>query len=293
MKQSQFKKGIIYAGAGSLWWGLIGTIFFKYISELGALEVTIHRLIWTCVILFFSTIIFNKIDIFKNVIKNKKNIITLFITSILIFLNWGTWIYAISINKIIDASYGYFVFPILNVFLGYIFLKEKLNIKRKISISIVFISSIYLLFNLESFPWIGFLVAIFWSSYNLCRKKINVDTDIGLFIESLFMLPFALIIFYFIIKTGHNDFIFSHKANMLLLILAGVMTVIPLYLFIKGLEITTMATSGLIFFITPTSQFLLGFFYYNEPFNTTKLISFIMIWIAVFIYLKDLYEKKI
>ncbi len=292
MKQSQFKIGSIYACIGSLWWGIFGTIFFKYVSYMGAIEVTVHRLIWTFFILFISTLLFKKNNIFFKILKQKKNILILFFTSILIFLNWGTWIYAISINKIIDASYGYFIFPILNVFLGYIFLKEKLNLKRKISIIAVIISSIYLLFNLNSFPLVGFLVAIFWSTYNLLRKKINVDTDVGLFIESLFMLPVALIISYFIYKTGNNDFNLQSSTNSLLLFLGGIMTVIPLFLFIKGLEKTNMATSGLIFFITPTSQFLLGFYYFNEPFNITKLISFIIIWIAVFIYLKDLYENK-
>ena len=292
MKQSQFKKGIIYTSIGSLWWGVLGTIFFKYISYMGALEVVIHRLIWTCAILFLTTLYFRKIDIFKKILKQKKNLLILFLTSLLIFLNWSTWIYAISTDRIIDASYGYFIFPILTVFLGYIFLKEKLNDKRKISILIVIVSSIYLLFNLDSFPWVGFLVAFFWGFYNLLRKKINVDTDIGLFIEALFILPFALVVSYLIYQSGNNDFTFQDPKNILMLILAGLMTVIPLFLYIKGLEKTTMATSGLIFFITPTSQFLLGFFYFNEPFSTQKFISFIFIWLAVFIYLKDLYENN-
>ncbi len=259
---------------------------------MGALEVVIHRLIWTCAILFLTTLYFRKIDIFKKILKQKKNLFILFLTSLLIFLNWSTWIYAISTDRIIDASYGYFIFPILTVFLGYIFLKEKLNDKRKISILIVIVSSIYLLFNLDSFPWVGFLVAFFWGFYNLLRKKINVDTDIGLFIEALFILPFALVVSYLIYQSGNNDFTFQDPKNILMLILAGLMTVIPLFLYIKGLEKTTMATSGLIFFITPTSQFLLGFFYFNEPFSTPKFISFIFIWLAVFIYLKDLYENN-
>ena len=292
MKQSQFKSGIIYATAGSLWWGALGTVFFKYISHMGAIEVTLHRLIWTCFILIISTFFFKKLYIFKKILSQKNKLLILFVTSILIFLNWSTWIYAVSINKIIDASYGYFIFPILNVFFGYVFLNEKLNFKRKLSILIVILSSIYLLFNLQSFPWIGFLVAFFWSSYNLLRKKINVDTDIGLLIEGLYMLPIALVAIFYIYKLGHNDFRIDEKINIILLISAGVMTVIPLFLFIKGLEKTTMATSGLIFFLTPTCQFLLGFFYYNEPFSDYKLISFIIIWIAVLIYLKDLYENS-
>ena len=292
MKQSQFKTGVIYATVGSLWWGILGTIFFKYISYMGAIEVTLHRLIWTSLILFITTLIFKKINILDKIIKERKNLVILFFSSVLIFLNWGTWIYAVSINKIIDASYGYFIFPILNVLFGSIFLKEKLNLKRKVSILAVILSAIYLLFNLESFPLLGFLVAFFWSTYNLLRKIINVDTDVGLFIESLYILPLALISCYIIFKTGNNDFSFNSPINIIYLMLAGVMTVIPLFLFIKGLEKTTMATSGLIFFLTPTSQFLLGFFYFNEPLNMSKLVSFIIIWIAVLIYLRDLYENN-
>ena len=102
MKQSQFKIGSIYACIGSLWWGLFGTIFFKYVSYMGAIEVTVHRLIWTFFILFITTLLFKKISILKKILFQKQKISILFITSILIFFNWGTWIYAISINKIID-----------------------------------------------------------------------------------------------------------------------------------------------------------------------------------------------
>ena len=156
----------------------------------------------------------------------------------------------------------------------------------------VIVATIYLLFNLYSLPWVGFAVAFLWSSYNLLRKKINVDTDVGLFIESLIILPLALIIFYFIFQNNLNDFTFSNPTLMILLFLAGPMTVIPLFLYIKGVQLSGLGPSGMIFFITPTGQFLLGFFYYNEPFSIQKFISFILIWIAVFIYLRDLYEKN-
>ena len=135
-------------------------------------------------------------------------------------------------------------------------------------------------------------MALLWSIYNLLRKKINVDTDIGLLIESLFILPIAIIILYFIIQNNVNDFSLSNPSLMALLILAGPMTVIPLFLYVKGVELSGLGPSGMIFFITPTGQFLLGFFYYNETFSVHKFISFILIWIAVSIYLKDLYEKN-
>ena len=147
-----------------------------------------------------------------------------------------------------------------------------------------------LFFNLKSLPWVGLIVALSWAFYNLFRKKINVDTDIGLLIESLFILPFALIVFYVITKNGLNDFSLSNPGLSIFLILAGPMTVIPLFLYVRGVELIGLGPTGMIFYITPTLQFILGYFYYNENFSIVKLISFIIIWIAVIIYLKDLYE---
>ena len=293
MKNNDFNKGIMLTALGSFWWGVFGVIYFKYISFAGHIEVVIHRSVWTSLTLIISTFYFSKWNIFFNIIKNSKNLITLFFSGLLIFTNWAVWIYAISNNQIIDASFGYFIMPILSVFLGFIFFKEKLNTKRIISIILVLVSIIFLIFtNFKVIPWVGLIVALSWGFYNLLRKKINVDTDVGLLIESLFILPFALVGFYLITQEGLNDFTFSNPSLMFLLLLAGPMTVIPLFLYVKGVELCGLGATGMIFYITPTFQFILGFFYYNEPFSITKLVSFILIWIAVFIYLKDLYENN-
>ena len=293
MKNKDFNKGIILTALGSFWWGVFGVIYFKYISFAGHIEVVIHRTVWTTLTLILSTIYLSKWNIFFDIVKCYKTLFTLFISGLLIFINWAVWIYAISNEQIIDASFGYFIMPILSVFLGFIFFKEKLNKKRVISIILVLISIFFLIFiNFKSIPWVGLIVALSWGFYNLLRKKINVDTDIGLLIESLFILPFALMAFYFIVDKGLNDFTFSNFPLMLLLLLAGPMTVIPLFLYVRGVELCGLGATGMIFYITPSFQFILGFFYYNEPFSIAKLVSFILIWIAVFIYLKDLYENN-
>jgi len=292
MKITDFNKGIISSSLGSFWWGFIGTYYFHYITFIGTIEVVVHRCVWTTLMLLITTTFYNKWYLFKKYIFNKKTLLILLITSILIFANWSIWIYAVATNRIIDASFGYFIFPIISVFFGFLFFNEKLNKKRFFSISLVIISTIYLFFNLNSLPWVGFALAFIWSTYNLLRKKINVNTDIGLFIESLFIFPIAIIVFYFIFQNNMNDFSLSNPSLMPLLILAGPMTVIPLFLYVKGVELSGLGPSGLIFFIAPTGQFLLGFFYYNEAFSIHKFISFIIIWIAVSIYLKDLYENN-
>jgi chloramphenicol-sensitive protein RarD len=292
MRNKEFNTGIALTAFGSFWWGVFGVLYFKYISFAGHIEVVIHRAIWTSLTLILSTVYFSKWGIFFDLIKNFKKLLTLFFSGLLIFINWAVWIYAVANEQIIDASFGYFIMPILSVFLGNIFFKEKLNNKRKISIMLVIISIAFLLFfNFRFIPWVGLVVALSWGFYNLLRKKINVDTDIGLLVESLFILPFALIVFYLIVQKGLNDFSFSNPSLMFILLLAGPMTVIPLFLYVRGVELCGLGPTGMIFYITPTFQFILGFFYYNEPFSIIKLVSFILIWIAVFIYLKDLYEN--
>ena len=293
MNKKNFNKGILSSTLGAFWWGFFGVIYFKYISFIGHIEVVIHRSFWTTITLLLSTIFLSKWKIFFSLIKDNRKLLILFLTGILIFLNWAVWIYAVAIDQIIDASFGYFIMPIISIFLGYFFFKEKISNKGKISIFIVLISIIYLLLvDFNSIPWIGLIVAILWSVYNLIRKKIKVDTDTGLFIESLLILPFILIAFYIITKNNYNDFDISNPSLMLILILAGPMTVIPLFLYVKGVELSGLGPAGMIFYITPTLQFILGYFMFDEPLNIEKLVSFFLIWIAVFIYLKDLYEKN-
>jgi len=293
MNNKNFNKGIALTALGSFWWGVIGVIYFNYISFAGAIEVVIHRCVWTSVVLIMSTIYFSKWNIFFKIITNKKKLIWLFFSSLLIFINWATWIYAVSTERIIDASFGYFIMPILSIFLGYIFYNEKINKRRGLSILLVLISILFLfIISFDSIPWVGIIVALSWGFYNLLRKKVNVDTDVGLLIESLFILPFALFSFYLIFQNNLNDFNLNNLTLMFLLMLAGPMTVIPLFLYVRGVELCGLGPTGIIFYITPTFQFLLGFFYYNEPFSFEKSLSFILIWIAVIIYLKDLYENN-
>ena len=289
--ENQFNKGLLLTSLGSFWWGFIGVLYFEYVSFVGHVELVIHRCLWTSAMLILTTTFLSKWKIFFLIISNKKKLASLFLSGLLIFTNWSVWIYAVATNRIIDASFGYFIMPIISVLLGYIFFNEKLNKKRIFSISLVFISIIILItFSFKNLPWVGLIVAISWAFYNLVRKKINVDTDTGLLVESLFILPFGLVVFFLIIQTGSNDFNLSNPGLNILLILAGPMTVIPLFLYVRGVELIGLGPTGMIFYITPTLQFILGYFYYNEEFSMSKFVSFIIIWIAVIIYLRDLYE---
>ena len=287
MKEKTFN-GILASGLGSLWWGVIGVLYFKSVSFVSPLELTIHRTVWTAFLLILSISLYSKWnDVFK-VLNNFKTVLLLILTSALIVGNWYTWIYAVTVNKLIDAAFGYYIFPILSVFFGILFLKESHNKMKLIAIGLVIVAVIYLLIDLNSTPWIGLIVALTWSFYTLIRKKIQISTDVGLFIESAFMTPFAIIAFYFISKNGNNYFSLNDISMSFWLFLAGANTLIPLALYLYGSSLAGLGPASMIFFLAPTGQFLLGFYYFGEDLNLNKMISFIIIWIAVAIYLRDL-----
>ena len=122
----EFNKGILLTSLGSFWWGFIGVLYFQYVSFIGHIELVVHRCLWTAVMLIFTTSFFSKWNIFLKIVSIKKNLIALFFSGFLIFINWGVWIYAVSTERIIDASFGYFIMPIISVLLGFIFFLNKL-----------------------------------------------------------------------------------------------------------------------------------------------------------------------
>ncbi len=290
MKKNLFK-GSLYTIGASIWWGVIGVIYFKFVSFASALELSIHRAIWTAALLILTTSYYSKWNEFYRLIIKKDNILIFFITGLLISINWFTWLYAVQTNNLLDGALGYYIFPILSIFLGFIFLKEKINKNQVISILLVIISLVYLLIKYGQVPWIGITVAVTFSLYNLIRKKIKVSSDIGLLIETILISPIALILFIFLVNNGTNVFSINEPTLSFYLFWAGLVTLVPLFWYIKGFRLIGIGPASMIFFLTPTAQFILGLYYYNEPLLLDELISFVLIWIAVLIYLNELRKE--
>ena len=289
--RKNYLKGSFYTVGASLWWGVIGVLYFKFVSFASALELTIHRTIWTALLLVITTSYFSKWEEFNNVIKKKINVFILFITGLLISINWFTWLYAVKTNNLLDGALGYYIFPILSVFLGIIFLNEKYNRNKIIAVLLVILALIYLLIKLGEVPWIGIIVAVTFSLYGLIRKKVKVSSDTGLLIETLLISPIAICLFVFLISNNANIFSLERPFLSFYLFWAGLMTLIPLFWYTKGFSLIGIGPASMIFFLTPTAQFFLGLYLFDEPLMLDELISFIFIWIAVIIYLNELRKE--
>ena len=290
MKKNLFKGSLFTVGA-SLWWGVIGVLYFKFVSFASALELTIHRTLWTALLLVITTTYFSKWSEFKKIINKKNNVLIFLITGLLISINWFTWLYAVKTNNLLDSALGYYIFPIFSVFLGIFFLKESYNRNKIISVLLVISALIYLLVTLGKIPWIGITVAVTFSLYGLIRKKVKVSSDTGLLIETLLISPIAITLFIFLVKNNLNIFSFNQPVLSFYLFWAGLMTLIPLFWYTKGFELIGIGPASMIFFLTPTAQFFLGLYYFNEPLILDKLVSFIFIWVAVIIYLNELRKE--
>ncbi len=247
MKKKLFKGSLFTVGA-SLWWGVIGVLYFKFVSFASALELTIHRTIWTAILLVITTTYFSKWSEFYKIIKKKINIVILFITGFLISINWLTWLYAVQTNNLLDGALGYYIFPILSVFFGIIFLRENYNRNQIISVFLVIISLIYLLIKLGEIPWIGITVAVTFSLYGLIRKKVKVSSDIGLLVETLLISPIAISLFIYLVNLNTNIFSINEPVLSFYLFWAGLMTLIPLFWYTKGFSLIGIGPASMIFF---------------------------------------------
>ena len=181
--------------------------------------------------------------------------------------------------------------PRLRVICGSVCSGEKYNRNKSISGVLVMAALIYLIIKLGEIPWIGITVAVTFSLYGLIRKKVKVSSDIGLLIETVLISSIAIFLFIFLVKNNTNIFSFNEPEMSFYLFWAGLMTLVPLFWYTKGFELIGIGPASMIFFLTPTAQFFLGLYYFNEPLILNKLISFIFIWIAVIIYLNELRKE--
>ena len=290
--KTNFIKGIIFACVAALWWGIPQPLFFDEINYIPSLEVAMHRGVWSFFVLFFSLVIFSEINDFFKLFKSSKKIIILTITSLLIATNWLGFIYSVSINKVQDASLGYFLTTMISISLGYFILNENLNTRKIISVLLMLLACVILFTSLDSFPYLALLIGTTWGVYGLLRKQIEVSPATGLLYESglitLIALPYLIYLNH--LEIGYFSFNLSYISVMLFL--TGIVTIIPLFFFNLGLRYTKLSLAGVLFYIAPSFHFITSVFILGENLVNQKFIAFIIIWVGVSIFIYDVIRNS-
>jgi len=288
---SDTKLGQIYGIFAFLFWGAVAPIYFKEVSSVEPVEVLIHRIIWSFIILIPLLFITKEVYAYKTVIRDFKKLKYLIFSALFITINWLVFIWAVTNGKIIETALGYYINPLVNVLLGYLFFSERMSKNQYIAIFIAFLAVLYQVISLGSLPFISLTLAFTFAFYGMIRKKINVGSIVGLFIETLVMLPFALIGIYYLYSNDLISFMNSSNYINIMLTLGGLITIIPLLLFNGAATRMKLTTLGFLQYIGPTCAFLLAVFVYGEEFNIDKMLTFSLIWIALVIFSIDSIKK--
>jgi chloramphenicol-sensitive protein RarD len=288
MTRSQ--QGGLLAASAFILWGLF-PLYFKLISHISALEILSNRIIWAAVGLFFLLFIVKRWHDVLAIIRNPKQIMYLMFSTLLIVTNWGVYIWSVNSNNIIEASLGYYINPLFNILLGYFLLKEKLRSLQWFAVCLAAIGVSIQLVTYGEVPWIAFTLAISFGLYGFVHKKINVGSVPSLFIETIILLPIAIIFLSFLASKNTGPVLWSLNDGLLLMI-AGPVTIIPLLLFTGAAKRINYSTLGFLQYISPSLLFLLALFLYDEPFSFAKLITFIFIWFALLLLTIDMLKDQ-
>ncbi|WP_454442877.1 EamA family transporter RarD [Vibrio bathopelagicus] len=285
-EQQRTRQGILLAVAAYTMWG-IAPIYFKSLSEVSPFEILSHRVVWSFFLLAFLLHMSRGWRKVRDTLTSKPKMLYLVATSILVGANWLIFIWAVNSNHMLDASLGYYINPLINVLLGMFFLGERLRKLQWFAVSLAAIGVIIQLIAFGSVPIVAIALAFSFGFYGLLRKKVSLEAQTGLFIETLVMLPIAATYLLFIADSATSNFSMNPMQLNLLLVAAGVITTVPLLCFTGAATRLKLSTLGFFQYIGPSLMFLLAVLIYGEAFTSDKAITFAFIWGALVIFSFD------
>ena len=284
-------KYLFYLILGTVIWGL-SPIFYDTISSVSSIEIVAHRSLWSAIFLILYLYLFSGFgrEMFQKAIKE---VGLLFLSGILIAINWYGFIYAVNSGNALQASLGYYIFPLVAVFLGIVFNREKFTYIQIFSIALVATSVISLVYINGEVPGLALILAFSFGFYGLIKSNVKLDPISSVTYETILITPLAIIIMFSFTKPIVKSEVLFSDSIIILLIFSGLITAVPLVLFSTGTKVFSYATVGLIQYLNPTIQFLIAIFYFKETFELGHAVSFFLIWVALFIYSFEAISKEL
>jgi chloramphenicol-sensitive protein RarD len=277
------KKGILYAVGAYTIWGLL-PVYWKALQNIPSLELAAHRMTWSLVFVVGVLAFRGGWRWLKPALKNNRIRLTFLATGLLIGTNWSIYIWAVNAGFIVETSLGYFINPLVSVMLGVIFFRERLRLGQSLAIGIAVAGVLYLTISYGALPWIALSLALTFGFYGLLKKTTALDALNGLSLEMTVVFWPALTYLLYRESAGVGALGQANLLTILLLAGSGALTAIPLLLFSKAVQKIPLSTVGLLFYMAPTMQFLIGVLIYGEPFTQARMIGFSLVWTALLLY---------
>ena len=282
--------GFVYALLAYASWGLL-PLYWKPFGNVSPLEVVSHRVIWSLILLAVLVMIFGQLDETSSVLRSGKRLSVLFVTASLLGVNWALFIYGVVSEQVVQTSLGYFLNPLVSIFLAFVFLRERLNLVQTLAVFLAASGVAHFGWHLGQLPWIALSLAFSFGLYGLLRKLVAVTPLVGLLIETALMTPPALAMIWSLSSQGRVGF--GTSAHLTFLFLgAGVVTTLPLLWFNSATKLLPLSTMGFLQYLAPTLQLLVGVIVFKEPFTSREVISFVLIWTAIAVYVSSLLRSR-
>ena len=280
----------LLAAVGAFGTWAIFPIYFNLIGPgVSSWEILLQRVLWAAVFLLGYVIIAGRLDRIRALIRRPRVMWALVASALVLIGNWATFIWAVTHGEILQSSMGYYINPLLNVFLGYCFLGERLQPLQRLSVVLAAAGVLICLIGYGEVPWLALMMAGFFGMYGLIRKQVQVDSVTGLLVETLLMTPVALAWLLVMVSRGESMFLRAGLSIDLMLAGSGLLTILPLLLFVVAAKRLKLATVGLLQYIAPTGHFLTGVFLYHEPFTAADAVTFGCIWTGLALYTADMW----
>ena len=277
------RKGVVLAASSYVAWGLFPA-YFRLLRTVSPVEVLAHRMIWSLVFLCFVLAFRRQWSWLRPLTRQPRLVVGFAVSAALLSGNWFLYIWAINSGHVIDASLGYFINPLVNIVLGFLLLQERLRPAQWFAVTIAALGVLWLTWQGHHFPWIAIVLALTFGVYGLMRKVAALGPLEGLSLETLLLFPLAAAYLTWTVFMGNNAFVHADFALRLVVMAAGPITAIPLLLFAAGARSIRLSTLGLLQFIAPTLQLLLGILMFHEPFGGARMWGFVIIWAALALY---------
>ncbi len=287
---TKFNKGLLFGISAYLMWGLL-PLYWQLVEEAGAYEILAHRGIWSLLLCVFLLTARKQIKSAFVMVRASRTLSLLFLASGLLTLNWGVYIWSVTVDRVVEAALGYYITPLINVTFGVLLLREKLRPLQWAAVGIATVGVLILTVGYGALPWIALVLSTSWGGYSLVKKSLNLGALETLSVETFFAF-FPNLIFLFVIEANGSAEFGKDWRTSLLLFGAGAATVIPLLLFNGSTTRLPLSTVGLLQYITPTIMFFIGIFINNEDVSSTKLAGFVIIWLALAVLSRDLYRSS-
>lgn len=277
------KKGILFAAGAYLCWGLL-PVYWKALQQVAATEILAHRMTWSLLVVLLLLAARRSWNWVRPVLRDRRTLLTFTVSALLLAANWLIYIWAVNADHVVETSLGYFINPLMSVALGMVFLRERLRPAQWIAILIAAAGVLFLTINHGRLPWIALGLALTFAFYGLLRKTATLNSLEGLALETGVLFLPALLYLIHLERQGVGSFGHVAPTTSFLLMLAGAATTIPLLLFASGARRIPMTVLGVLQYIAPTLQFVLGVFVFGESLTTERLIGFVFVWIALLIF---------